>query len=67
DLWFPLILAPGEATKTVTLGAQMFVGQFISDWNALLAALTLAMLPVLALYVVLSRQLIRGLTAGALK
>jgi raffinose/stachyose/melibiose transport system permease protein len=67
DLWFPLILAPGEATKTVTLGAQMFVGQFISDWNALLASLTLAMLPVLALYVVLSRQLIRGLTAGALK
>lgn len=67
DLWFPLILAPGEATKTVTLGAQLFVGQFISDWNALLASLTLAMLPVLALYVVLSRQLIRGLTAGALK
>lgn len=67
DLWFPLILAPGEATKTVTLGAQSFVGQFISDWNALLASLTLAMLPVLGIYVVLSRQLIRGLTAGALK
>lgn len=67
DLWFPLILAPGEATKTVTLGAQQFVGQFISDWNALLASLTLAMLPVLALYVLLSRQLLRGLTAGAIK
>ena len=67
DLWFPLILAPGEATKTVTLGAQLFLGQFISDWNAMLAALTLATLPVLAAYMLLSRQLIQGLTAGALK
>ena len=50
DLWFPLILAPGESTKTVTLGAQQFLGQFVTDWNAVLAALTLAMLPVLALY-----------------
>ena len=67
DLWFPLILAPGEATKTVTLGAQLFLGQFISDWNAVLASLTLAMLPVLGAYILFSRQLIQGLTAGALK
>lgn len=67
DLWFPLILAPGESTKTVTLGAQQFLGQFVSDWNAVLASLTLAMLPVLILYVIFSRQLIRGLTAGAVK
>ena len=67
DLWFPLILAPGEATRTVTLGAQGFIGQFVTDWNAVLAALTLAILPVLALYLVFSRQLIRGLTAGAVK
>ncbi|MDX1521773.1 MAG: carbohydrate ABC transporter permease [Anaerolineae bacterium] len=67
DLWFPLILAPGEATKTVTLGAQLFLGQFISDWNAVLASLSLAMIPVLILYVIFSRQLIRGLTAGAVK
>ena len=42
DLWFPLILAPGSATATVTLGVQQFLGQFVSDWNAVLAALTLA-------------------------
>ncbi len=67
DLWFPLILAPGESTKTVTLGAQQFLGQFVSDWNAVLASLTLAMVPVLILYIVFSKQLIRGLTAGAVK
>lgn len=67
DLWFPLILAPGEATKTVTLGSQIFIGQFVTNWNAVLAALSLAILPVLVLYLVFSRQLIRGITSGAVK
>ena len=67
DLWFPLILAPAERTKTIILGAQVFLGQFVNDWNAVLAALSLAVLPVIVLYVVFSRQLIRGLTQGAVK
>ena len=67
DLWFPLILSPGEGKQTITLGVQQFVGQYVTDWNAVLAALTLAILPILALYLVLSRQLVRGLTAGAVK
>lgn len=67
DLWFPLILAPSEATKTVTLGAQMFIGQYVTNWNAVLAALSLAILPVLVLYLIFSRQLIRGITSGAVK
>jgi raffinose/stachyose/melibiose transport system permease protein len=67
DLWFPLILAPGEKTATVTLGVQQFLGQFVSDWNAVLASLTLAMVPILILYVIFSRQLIRGITSGAIK
>jgi raffinose/stachyose/melibiose transport system permease protein len=67
DLWFPLILAPSEATKTVTLGAQLFIGQFVINWNAVLSALSLAIFPVLILYVIFSRQLIRGITSGAVK
>jgi raffinose/stachyose/melibiose transport system permease protein len=67
DLWFPLILAPGESTRTVTLGVQQFIGQYVTDWNAVLAALSLAVLPILLLYSLLSRQLIRGLTSGAVK
>lgn len=67
DLWFPLILAPSERNKTVTLGAQTFLGQFISDWNAVLSSLTLSAIPVVILYIIFSRQLIRGLTAGAVK
>jgi raffinose/stachyose/melibiose transport system permease protein len=67
DLWFPLIIAPHESTKTVTLGAQMFLGQFQSDWNGVLSALTLSAVPVLILYLIFSRQLIRGITSGAVK
>jgi raffinose/stachyose/melibiose transport system permease protein len=67
DLWFPLILAPAEETKTLTLGSQVFIGQFVTDWNAVLSALSLAILPVMVLYVLFSRQLIRGITSGAVK
>ena len=67
DLWFPLILAPGEQTQTITLGVQQFVGQYVTDWNAVLASLTLAIVPILILYLIFSRQLIRGLTSGAVK
>jgi len=64
DLWFPLILAPGKANQTVTLGVQQFVGQFLSDYPALLAALTLGVVPLVALYVIFSRQFVRGLSQG---
>ena len=67
DLWFPLILAPAEEVKTLTLGSQVFIGQFVTDWNAVLSALSMAILPALILYVIFSRQLIRGLTSGAVK
>ncbi len=67
DLWFPLILAPAEEVKTITLGSQIFIGQFVTNWNAVLAALSLAIVPVLVLYLIFSRQLIRGITAGAVK
>lgn len=67
DLWFPLILAPGEEARTVTLGVQQFVGQYVTNWNAVLASLTLAIVPVTILYLFLSRQLIRGITSGAVK
>ena len=67
DLWFPLILAPSDKTRTVTLGAQQFMGQFSNDWNALLATLTLSVVPVLILYFVFSKQLLSSLTAGSIK
>jgi raffinose/stachyose/melibiose transport system permease protein len=67
DLWFPLILSPSAKTATVTLGVQQFLGQFVSDWNAVLASLSLAMIPILIFYFIFSRQMIKSITAGAIK
>ena len=57
----------GQGKQTITLGVQQFIGQYVTDWNAVLAALSLAIVPILVLYVIFSRQLVRGLTAGAVK
>lgn len=67
DPWFPPILAPGKAAKTQTLGSQDVIGQFVTDRNAVHSAVSLAILPVLVLYVAFSKQLIRSLTSGAVK
>jgi len=67
DLWFPLILTSSDSTHTITLGVQHFVGQYTTDWNSVLSALSLAILPIVVIYIIFSRQLISGLTAGAVK
>lgn len=67
DLWFPLILTRAENVRTVTYGVSLLFGQYQSDWNAILSTLSLASLPVLVLYLLMSKQFIRGLTAGAVK
>ena len=46
DLWFPLILTSSDSTHTITLGVQQFVGQSTTDWNSVLSALSLAILPI---------------------
>ncbi len=35
-----LVVAPSRQTATLTLGTQQFLPQFVSDWNAVLAGLT---------------------------
>ena len=67
DVWWPIILAPSREAHTLILGTQAFIGQYDTDWSALLAILTLAMVPVLAVFAAFSRQLVRGITSGALK
>jgi len=64
DLWFPLILAPGDNSKTVTLGVQQFVGQYQNDWPALLASLVLGAVPLIILFTIFSKQFIKGLSDG---
>ncbi len=67
DLWFPLILINDEKAKTLLLGVTRLFGQYQTDWSKVLAVLTLSSLPVIILYLFMSTQFIKGLTAGAVK
>lgn len=67
DLWFPLIFISDEKSKTLLLGVTRLFGQYQTDWSKVLAVLTLSSLPVLALYLIMSQQFIKGMTAGAVK
>jgi raffinose/stachyose/melibiose transport system permease protein len=67
DFWFPLIFIRAEQSRTVALGVSLLFGQYHTDWNRALSVLALAAMPLLILYVILSREFIKGLTAGAVK
>lgn len=67
DLWFPLIFIRAEEARTVTYGVSLLFGQYQTNWTNALAALALAAVPVLVVYILMSGQFIKGLTAGAIK
>ena len=67
DLWFPLIFITKESQKTVLLAVTMLQGQYSTDWPKLLTILSMSALPVITLYLLMSKQFVKGLTAGAVK
>jgi raffinose/stachyose/melibiose transport system permease protein len=67
DLWFPLVFISDERSKTLLLGVTRLFGQYQTDWSKVLAVLTLSSLPVLAIYLAMSRQFIKSIVAGAIK
>lgn len=67
DFFFPLIFIRSENLRTVPLGVSTFFGEYSNDWSLLFAALSISILPVIAVYLLASKQFIAGLTSGALK
>jgi raffinose/stachyose/melibiose transport system permease protein len=67
DFWFPLVFIREEKARTVALGVSLLFGQYRTDWTRALAVLSLAAVPLLILYILLAREFIKGLTAGAVK
>jgi N-acetylglucosamine transport system permease protein len=65
----PTVLNTEPDNKVLTQGlVQLAVSQgYKGDWSGLFAGLVMAMLPVLAAYIIFQRQVVQGLTAGALK
>lgn len=67
DLWFPLIFIRQQEARTVIYGVSLLFGQYQTDWTRILSALSLSAIPLLVLYLLMSKQFIKGLTAGAVK
>jgi ABC-type glycerol-3-phosphate transport system permease component len=66
-----MFLSGGESEhlRTLPLGLAnvTIVSQYRSDWGMAFAGLVLMMLPALVFYVILQKQITRGITMGALK
>jgi len=67
DFFFPLLFIQSDTWKTIPLGMQIFFGQHMTNWSLVFSGMVLASLPLLIIYLVMSRQFIAGLTAGAVK
>jgi ABC-type glycerol-3-phosphate transport system permease component len=63
----PLIFVQRDELRPVSLGTMFFFGRYTADRGMIAAGVTIAMLPVVVLYLLLQRRFIEGITAGALK
>ena len=64
---FALVLIKNVELQTVPLALTMFKGQFASDYPKIMAAMLVTMAPIVILYFVFSKQIIKGMVAGAVK
>ncbi|HHW48839.1 MAG TPA: carbohydrate ABC transporter permease [Clostridiaceae bacterium] len=67
DMFFPLIFISSKDLRTIPIGLLSFKGEFISNYPAMFAGVVIASLPLIIAYLLLQKQFIEGLTAGAVK
>jgi multiple sugar transport system permease protein len=64
---FPFILTSSESLRTLPVGLAHYQGQQAIDWQHLMAGSTVAVIPVVVLFLFLQRQIVSGITAGGIK
>lgn len=67
DFMDPMIYFNSEANKTIPLGIRMFIGQYSSEYQLIMAASVVALLPILILYVFCQRFFVQGIATSGLK
>jgi raffinose/stachyose/melibiose transport system permease protein len=67
DFFFPLVFLQSDKVKTLPVGLSTFFGQHSTNWSLLFTGLSIAILPMLILYLFMSKYFIKGMTAGAVK
>jgi raffinose/stachyose/melibiose transport system permease protein len=53
--------------KTLTSGLMYFAGKYTMQWDLILAGVTITSLPIILLYIILQKNIISGLSSGAIK
>jgi len=64
NLLWPLIMSSSDATFPIAVGLRNFQGQFANVWNLLMAAATMATIPVIALYIFTQRWFVKGIVVS---
>lgn len=64
---FPFILANDTAHRTLPVGLAAFHNKHTIDWAHLMAGASISALPVIGIFIAFHKQIIQGMTAGALK
>ncbi len=64
DFFFPLVLLRTTDKYTLPVGLTQFFGEFQTNWSALFAGLVIATVPLVILFLVATKQIVAGLTAG---
>ena len=64
DFFTPLLYLSGSDQQTMPVAIAGFVGQYITDWNLIFAALVISIVPILAVYFALQRSIINGFAGG---
>ncbi len=67
DYLLPSLVLTDKAIYTIPIATQAFYGTYSTDIGLVMAALLLAMLPILILYLFLQKYIVAGVTAGAVK
>jgi raffinose/stachyose/melibiose transport system permease protein len=67
DFFIALVLATNEKVATLPLGILNFFGVYSTDWGLIFASVVIAALPVVLLYLMMTRRFIAGMTAGSVK
>ncbi|MDP3952324.1 carbohydrate ABC transporter permease [Microbacterium sp.] len=67
DFTGPLYFLPGDANATVQLTLYNFQSQAVSQWNLLFMNILLITIPPLVMYIFFNRQIVAGMTSGAVK
>ncbi len=64
---FPYILTTSDELRTLPVALALLQGHQAVDWQHLMAGSSIAVIPVLILFIVMQRQIVSGVTAGAIK